>query len=443
MALPLLDAMSSSLGTATGLHSALARSNTDNPAKNNPPTRMAFVFSPNGVITPDWKPKQLGANYHLPPTLTPLAEVKNDLLVLSGLTQDKARAHGDGGGDHARCSAAFLTGVQPYKTNGADIRAGISVDQLTAQQVGKRTRLPSLELGTDPGRLAGNCDSGYSCAYVTNIAWASPSTPVPKEINPRIVFERLFGAGDMTDARRNAQRDVYRQSILDLVKEDAQRLAQHLGAGDRRKLEEYFTSVREIELRIDRAMAQRESEWTPDYEKPRGIPGDFKAHIRLMYDLMVLAFQGDVTRISTFMLARAGSNRSYPAVGVPQGHHALSHHKNDQDKIDQLKKIDRFHVEQFAYLVNKLKSVKEADGTLLDHCMVLYGSGIADGNRHSHHDLPILLAGRAGGTIEPGRHLRYARETPLNNLYLSMMDRMGAHVDTFGDSTARLTDLTG
>lgn len=434
MALPLLDAMLPRAAFGAGSASA------------KPPVRAAFVFFPNGAIMPSWTPAKTGTEFELPPTLSPLAGVKSELLVLGGLTQHHARANGDGPGDHARSAAAFLTGQQPVKTSGANIRVGISVDQVAAEQLAPYTRLPSLELGTERGRSAGSCDSGYSCAYSNNIAWKTPSTPVAKEINPRLVFERMFGSGDEREsAEARARRAADRKSILDLVADDAARLKGQLGRTDRSKIDEYFQSVREIELRIERADADSAAlrVEAPDFDVPEGVPRDLREHLRLMYELLALAFQTDTTRVATFMVANEGSNRTYPMIGVKDGHHTLSHHANDKQKIEQIQKIDQFLVAEFARFVEKLGATPEGNGTLLDNCMILYGSGIADGNRHTHHDLPILLAGRAGGTIQPGRYVTYPRNTPLNNLYLSMLDRMGVQIDSIGDSTARLRQLDG
>ncbi len=434
MALPLLDAMLPGARKSAALAAAVPPT---------PPTRMAFVFVPNGVIMPAWKPTESGASYTLSETLQPLEKLKGDFNVITGLAQDNGRAKGDGPGDHARSAASFLTGAHPVKTAGANIRVGMSVDQAAAEKIGHLTKLPSLELGIERGREAGSCDSGYSCAYSSAISWKTESTPMAKEINPRLVYERLFGAGqESSQDREQDRRDFYRQSILDLVSEDAARLKESLGQTDRRKIDEYFSSVRELEQRIQRAENVAKQE-RPDFDVPEGIPSDLQEHIRLMYDLMVLAFQTDSTRVCTFMLANEGSNRSYRMVGVNDGHHQLSHHQSDQDKIDKIKKIDRFLVSEFAYFLDKLKSVKEGTGTLLDNSMILYGSGISDGNRHRHDDLPVILAGRAGGTIQTGRHIAFNTETPMNNLFLSMLDRTGAGIDKLGDSSGRLKGLEG
>lgn len=405
------------------------------------PRRMAFVFFPNGAIMQHWTPSEAGTEYTLPKTLASLEPHRSDLLVISGLAHDKARANGDGAGDHARSCATFLTGVQARKTAGADIHLGPSVDQIAAEHIGNQTRLPSLELGTEGGRQAGSCDSGYSCAYSSNISWKSDTTPMAKEVNPKAAFERLFGSGE--DAQARAERDFYRKSILDFVAADAASLRQQLGRNDQRKLDEYFSSVREIEQRIERSEAEARSQ-VPPIAAPEGVPDQFIDHVRIMYDLMAVAFQTDTTRIATFMLANEGSNRSYREVGVKEGHHELSHHRDDAEKMAEIQKIDQFLVEQFAYFLERMKSIPEGDGTLLDNSMLVYGCAISDGNRHQHDELPILMAGRGGGTITTGRHLRLKRETPMNNLFLSMLDRMGAgqDVDQFGDSTARLDALS-
>jgi len=409
---------------------------------SSPPTRMAFIYAPNGKNMADWTPARTGTEFDLPAILEPLKEFKDDFSVLSGLTLDKARANGDGPGDHARSLAAFLTCCQPRKTHGADIRAGISVDQIAAQKMGQESKFSSLEIGCDPSAQSGNCDSGYSCAYSSNISWRGESTPQAKEINPRLVFERLFlDPNQQADQTERVRRERYRKSVLDFVAEDAKRLQNKLGVNDQRKLDEYLSSVREIEQRIDRAQNSTPQYEIPDYPKPTGIPKDYQEHIRLMCDMMVLAFQADVTRISTFVLANEGSNKSYRFIDVPEGHHDLSHHGNDEAKKAKIRKINTFHTTQLAYLVGKLKGIREGDGTLLDHCMLVYGSGISDGNRHNHDDLPILLIGRGNGTIRPGRHIQYPKETPLANLYLSMLERIGVQTDKLGDSTGKLLDL--
>ena len=409
-------------------------------ATGNLPRRAAFIFVPNGANMSDWTPKAVGDDFELPLILEPLKSVQKDLQVLTGLTQDHARPHGDGAGDHARSAAAFLTSAQARKTDGADIKVGVSVDQVAASKIGTRTRFPSLELGCDQAKQTGNCDSGYSCAYSFNIAWKTESTPLPPEIDPRLMFERLFSGSDPaeTSASRLARR-AQRKSILDFVLEDARQLQSGLGATDRRKLDEYLTAVRELEQRIERA--EQFATTLPDYTKPNGIPKDDEQHLRLMYDLLALAFQTDTTRIATFMIAHDGSDRRYTFLGATEGHHTLSHHENKDEKRQQIAKINRYHVTQFAYFLEKLKSIREGEGSLLDNCMIVYGSAIADGNAHNHDNLPVLLAGGGGGTLRSGRHVRYAKETPMANLYISMLDRLGVPVERFGDSSGKLENI--
>jgi Protein of unknown function (DUF1552) len=436
MALPLLDAMMpkgllGAGGEAMGAAATAGRAVA--------PVRMAFVFLPNGMWMPNFTPTKVGADFDLPASLAPLKNVAGQFSILSGLALDAARAHGDGAGDHARSAAAFLTGIHPKKTGGADIHLGVSVDQLAAQKVGSQTRLPSLELGCDKGRVAGECDSGYSCAYTSNLSWRGDKTPMPKEIDPAGAFERLFKASDgATTPEAAARRAALRKSVLDFVADDAKSLQSKVGKDDQRKLDEFTTSIREIEKRIEAARAHPVP--VPDDQRPGGIPADFTEHQRLMYDMMVLAFRMDLTRISTFMVAHEGSDRHYRDIGVTEGHHTCSHHGAAAEKIESVKKIDVYHMQQFAYFLEKLKSIPEGNGTLLDNSMIVLGCGIGDGDRHNHNELPILLAGRAGGTLKPGRHVRYPKDTPLCNLYLSMLDVMGVKVDRFGDSTGRLTE---
>lgn len=445
LALPWLESLSAFPGRALAAGAAA----------DSPPLRMAFLFVPNGVHMPDWTPQAEGFGFRLPFILEPLANVQDDLLVLSGLTHDKGRANGDGPGDHARSASAFLTGCQPRKTSSADIRVGVSVDQYAAQRLGAATRFPSLQLGCERGRGAGSCDSGYSCAYSHNISWQSETTPMGKEIDPRQVFDRLFAGEDSRlSAEIRAERQARRKSILDYVAEDAVRLKGRLAQNDRRKVEEYLTGVRELEQRLVRQTTET-SDGAGEHDgdakaasatrgirrPPREIPADYREHLRLMCDILVLAFQSDSTRIATFMLADEGSNRSYRDIGIPEGHHDLSHHGNDPRKQEKIRRINRFHMEQYAYLLERLKAIPEGDRSLLDNCMILYGAGISDGNRHNDENLPVLLAGRAGGAIDTGRHLRFEFETPMTNLFLSMLDRIGAPAEYLGDSTGRLPGL--
>lgn len=430
IALPLLDSMVPTISLAGASEAAAVPSNL----------RLGIWFVPNGIHMQDWKPATEGTDFELTRLLEPLAAHRQQLLVLGGLTQDKARANGDGGGDHARSASVFLTGCQPLKTDGANIRAGTSVDQLAAEKIGHETRFPSLEIGCDRGAQSGNCDSGYSCAYSSNISWRSESTPMAKEVDPRLVFERLFGSESDGDAAR-AERMSYRKSVLDYVRQDARRLQDRLGRNDRRKLDEYLTSVRELERQITHH-EQEAAKQRPTIERPDGIPEEYQAHLRLMADLQALAFQTGLTRISTYMLANEGSNRSYPFIGVSDGHHHLSHHGNDEEKQAKISKINLFHVQQFAYFLDRLSQMPEGEGTVLDNTIIMYGSGIGDGNRHNHDDLPILLAGGGAGTITSGRFVQYPKETPLNNLYLALLDRFGVEIEAMGDSTGRLEGLS-
>jgi hypothetical protein len=404
-------------------------------AEGGPPRRMAFFSVPDGMHMPDWTPKAEGALEVLPPILAPLEPLKSSITVLTGLTLNGGRAQRDGPGDHARAAASFLTGAHPYKTDGKDIRNGISVDQAAAEKIGHLTRFASLELGGERGAQAGNCDSGYSCAYTSNISWRTPNSPMSKEVNPRAVFDRLFGPADVAaeDRARRAEQAQRRKSILDFAAEDAADLRRKLDRSDGRKLDEYLYALREIEGRVQKSEAAG-----PAARRPAGTPPQFAEHVRLMMDMIVLAFQTDSTRIVTFMYQNEGSNRSYPEIGVRAGHHELSHHGGNRDKQAQISKINRFHLSLLADFLQKLNAVKEGDGTLLQSTMIMYGSGLSDGNRHNHDDLPILLAGRGGGTISSGRHRRYPKETPLTNLYLAMLDRMGAGLPKFGDSTGKL-----
>jgi hypothetical protein len=434
IALPWLEAMALAPGWAQAPGSA---------RDGVPLKRMAFLYVPNGVHMPDWTPRELGPRFPVPPTLKPLEAYKDDLLVLTGLAQHNAEALGDGPGDHARSLACFLTGTHPLKTDGAGIRVGISVDQVAAQKIGRATRLPSLELGIERGAQSGNCDSGYSCAYSSNISWRSANTPMAKEINPKLVFDRLFASSAHRGSPADRiKRELYQKSILDFVRDDAQQLRNRLGLNDRRKIDEYLNAVREVELRITHTETAAKSQPASGLTRPKGIPDDVGEHIRLMFDLIALSFQCDATRICTFMYANEGSNRNYTSINVTDGHHDLSHHGGDSKKHEKLKIINRFHIEQFAYLLGKLKSIPEGAGTLLDSAMIVYGSGISDGDRHNHDDLPIVMAGKGGGTIKPGRHLK-VQPQPLNNLYLAMLDRMDVSLERLGDSTGRLGKLDG
>jgi len=427
IALPWLESMGTLTAWAAGT-----------PGKRTAPNRVAFLYVPNGKDMANWTPSAEGRLGKLPEILSALEPVKSDFLVLTGLAADKARPHGDGGGDHARAMAAFLTGMQPRKTDGTDIRAGISVDQLAASRIGEQTRLPSLEIGCEASAMAGNCDSGYSCVYSSTMSWKTPTQPLPKEVNPKMAFERLFGSAG---AAERQHRYASRKSVLDFIREDTRSLSTRISSADRQKLGEYFTSIRELEQRMDR-LAQLPPIAAPGgATAPQGIPDDYAEHLRLMCDMLVLAFQADITRVCTFVLANEGSNKNYPSLGVREGHHELSHHGHDKEKIRKIREINKFHVAQLAYLLQRLKGIKEGDGTLLDHCMIAYGSGNSDGDRHNHDDLPLLLAGRGGGTINSGRHVRLPKETPITNLWCSLLERMDVRVPFVGDSTGMLSGL--
>ncbi|HLK56298.1 MAG TPA: DUF1552 domain-containing protein [Chthonomonadaceae bacterium] len=428
IALPMLDAMTPALASA-------------GPARK-PPVRLAFAYVPNGIIMKDWTPQGVGREFELPRILKPLATYREDLLVLTGLADHNGNELGDGPGDHARAGASFLTGVHCKKTRGADIHNGVSADQIAAQAFASETRFASLELGCEDSRTVGDCDSGYSCAYTNSISWRSATTPMPPEINPRAVFERLFGTEDFhLDPATRARRERYRKSILDMVREDTQALVGTLGPADRRKMDEYLTSVREIETRIQNAERDNHAA-KPEIEKPAGIPVTFAEYVALMLDLLVAAFRADLTRVSTLMIGREGSMRTYPEINIADSHHPLTHHRNNPDFIEKVTQINTFHIGLFARFLGKLKSIPDGDGTLLDHSLIVYGSGISDGNRHLHENLPLLVAGRGDGSLNPGRHLVYEQETPVANLYMTLLDRAGVHPESIGDSTGKLVQLS-
>jgi hypothetical protein len=432
LALPLLDSMIPALSAGP-----------TNAAK--PVVRLGFIYHPTGAIQKLWTPAAEGTGFEFTPSLKALEPLREHVNVLTGLAQVQARALGDGNGDHAREGAVWLTGVHPKKTEGVGIRSGISVDQIAAKQFGEKTQLASLELGTESPSLAGGCDSGYSCAYTNTVSWRTPTSPLPMEFNPRNVFERLFGEGDTNDPATTAARLKERGSILDYAAGSIDRLQTRLGPGDRSKLSEYLESIRDIERRIQKA--EKENAGTrlqlPVMARPTAVPEEYEEHCKLMFDLQVMAYRADLTRVITFMLAHAGSNRAYPNIGISDGHHSLTHHQNMPEKIDKVAQIDAMFVRMFAYYLDKLNSVPDGDGTLLDHMAIVYGSGTGDGNAHTHHDLPTLLAGGAAGQIKGGRHIRYPKDTPLNNLFVNLLDKAGINTDKFGDSTGQLQFLSG
>ncbi len=425
---------------ALPMFSSLSRSATsiESSSAIEAPRRLAFVYHPNGVNVDRWRVTSEAADLKLSPTLAPLDELRENIQLFSGLEHANATAGGDGAGDHARAGATFLTGARARKTGGADIRVGVSVDQQAALAAGHQTRFPSLELSCDRARKSGVCDSGYSCAYQFNMSWRNARSPITPEANPRLVFERMFGG---TDSESIRDRIAARKSVLDFVAADAQRLTNRLGRQDQHKLDEYLEGVRSIERRIEWSESSPELPRV-DYAMPAGIPQDYKTHLRLMFDMMALAFQTDSTRIVTFLMAHDGSNRSFEEIGVPDGHHTISHHMGDADKMDKIARIDKFYIEQFAYFLQQLRDTPAEDGqSLLHHSMIVYGGGISDGNSHRHDDLPILLAGGGGGTLCPGRHVRLSQAQPMSNLYVALLQRMGVPTERFGDSTGELHNV--
>jgi hypothetical protein len=426
------------LGTAVALPwlEAMAPIYSWASADRKQPVRMAFIYVPNGICMRDWTPAELGKlPDKLPPILEPLSKLRDDFSIISGLASDKGRAPVG----HAPAQGAYLTAVRPRKTDGSDYRAGISVDQVAASRLDGQTRLPSLQIGCDGSQTHGECD-GYSCAYMTTLSWRDATTPLPQITNPRHVFDRLFGEHS---GGNNARRQAERRSVLDFVREEAASLQTNLSANDRRKLDEYFTAIRDIEKRIEQAVRMPAPKAPSDFPIPdaKKSPPTWAEHARLLGDLITLAFQTDSTRVCTFVFRNEFSGASYPDAGITASHHNVSHHGDDPEKSAQCVAINKHHLTQFAYILNKLKETREGDGSLLDHCMIAYGSGMSDGLRHDKSNLPVLLAGHGGGTLRPGRHLRFAAETPLANLWVSMLDRMDTTVERLGDSTGRLSGL--
>jgi hypothetical protein len=430
LALPWLDAM-------TPAFSVSARAAA-------PVRRVGFIYLPNGVARNDatinyWKPLGQGTTLELSPILTPLEAFRERMVVISGLSQTQAEPWGDGNGDHSRGTATWLNGVHPKHTEGGDLSAGTTADQIAAQALGQDTAFASLELGLDLNSLVGDCENGYSCAYMNTLAWRTPTTPLPTEPNPRIVFERMFGQGSTAEQRLVRMRRS--RSILDSVTAEMSRLQQALGLSDRARVTEYFDAVREIERRIERSEQRGASDPSPTFDRPAGIPENFSEHVKVMFDLQWLAYQGDITRVCTFMMGRELSSRMFSEVGVNEAHHGLSHHRDDPNQIAKLTKINTFQAELLAYFLAKLQATPDGDGTLLDHTLLLYGAGLSNPNAHSHRDLPLLLAGGAAGQLKGGRHLEYPVGTPMTNLLLSMLDKLGIPAETLGDSTGRLDRL--
>ncbi|MBL9199832.1 MAG: DUF1552 domain-containing protein [Opitutaceae bacterium] len=438
LALPALESFSSRLLAASSPASPIATTAT------GAPLRTAFLYFPNGAIPGAWWPKEPGADFALNQTMEPLANVKQHLQVLGGLSCLSANAGPDGGGDHARANGTFLTGVRIKKTNGADFRAGVSADQVMAQRIGLLTPFRSLELSCDTVLNVGTCDTDYACVYQHNLAWSSATTPLTPEVNPRSLFERMFGAGTPRERAENLLiRQQQKRSVLDFIQRDMNSLTREVSGRDREKIDEYFSSVRDIELRIQAAEQARSARPQPNVDAPEaGIPASYADYVRVMFDLLHLAFETDNTRVATFMIAGDGNNRDFAEIGVNDGHHNLSHHGGKQDWIEKVQKIDHFYVTHLAYFLEKMERTKDVDGhSLLHNSQIVYGCANSDGNRHTHTNLPIILAGRAGGTLNPGRYTRFNDE-PVTNLFLSMMDRVGgAKLERFGDSSGRLAKI--
>lgn len=422
VALPFLDSMAPALAQAP-----------------KAPVRMAFVYVPNGMDMRNWVLKDEGTLGELSPILQPMESLKREMLVLSNLTHNTGRALLDGAGDHGRCCGSYLTGVQVKKTT-TDIQASISVDQMVANAIGSKTRFPSLELGLEDARQAGDCDSGYSCAYTNNLAWRSATQPLPPVLDPRQLFERLFGDGVDLSPEARARQRKYRRSILDFVTEDTRTLQGALGPSDRRKLDEYLTSIREVERQIEKA--ETETRVDPHMEKPYGTPADFAEHFRLMTDMLTIAFQADLTRVATFLVTHEGTSRAYRELGISDGHHPLTHHRNKVEMMDQVARINTYHVSQFAAWMERMRNTMEGERSVLDNSMIVYGAGLSDPNEHLHDNLPTAIVGSAGGFLKTNRHVVYRKETPMCNLFLSMMSRMGVEQEHFGDSTGHLEDLS-
>lgn len=423
IALPLLDAMVPALTAATKTAAS-------------PKTRMGFIYVPHGAVMDKWTPATAGAGFEFTPILKPLEPFRERLLIVSGLANKAAESQGDGGGDHARSAPSYLSGIHPLRTEGEDVRAGTTIDQLAAQKISQDTPLPSLELGTEDTGLVGVCDVGYSCAYMNSIAWRTPTQPLPMEINPRVVFERLFGDGS-TSAER-LERKQEDRSILDSITGEVSHLETGLGSKDRGRISDYLDNVREIERRIQ--MAEKRATLNISVpETPIGVPESFDEHAKLMYDLQALAYQAEITRVSTFMVARDLSQRTFPQIGVPEPHHSVSHHGNNPVMIAKLEKINNYHATLFAYFLDKLRSTPDGDGNLLDHSIIMYGSSMSNPNEHNHFPLPLLVAGGGCGKLQGGRHLKFTERTPMSNLLVAILEKGGVERQSLGDSTGMLT----
>jgi len=431
VALPFLDAMVPALPGVSAVGRAAAA----------PVRRLGFVYIPNGAVMQQWTPSETGVGFPLSPILHPLAPYRDQVTVVSGLAHGQAEPLGDGNGEHSRASATWLNGVHPRQTEGSDVQAAMTADQIAAGTLGRDTPMPSLELAIDLDGLVGNCENGYSCVYLNTVSWRSETTPLPMENNPRVVFERLFGDGGTTAQRvAEMRRD---RSILDSVTDDLAALEREIGTGDRARLDQYLDAIRALERRIQLAEAQSADAELPELARPVGIPATYEEHVTLMFDLVALAYQADLTRVFTFMLGRELGGRTYPHLGVPDPHHGLSHHRNDPEKLDKLARINSYHLSLFAHFLEHLHATADGEGSLLDHSMVLYGGGLGDSNDHAHFDLPELVVGGGGGRLAGNRHLRYPQDTPMTNLLVSMLGKAGLPTERLGDSTGRIAELHG
>ena len=426
IALPLLDAMIPALAPA---------------AATAPVRRFGVVYHPNGVIYDQWLPKSVGSNFELSPTLKGLESFKNQLIVVTGLFSDQAEANGDGGGDHSRACGSYLTGVHVKKSD-SNVENAVSMDQIVAKSVENETQLSSLQMTADENSLLGSCDLGYSCAYSSTLSWLTPTLPLMAENNPRVLFERMFGSSDSTDPRVRASRLSKDKSLLDSVNDRVNQLQRKLGAADNRKMNNYLASLRDVERRIQKAEEQSSKE-LPDVAQPAGIPDNFDAHVRLLYDLQLLAYQSDITRVITFMYGREQTGRPYPQIGIPEPHHPLTHHQGNPEKMDKCAKIQRYHIALFTDYLEKLRNTPDGDGSLLDHMIILYGSGISNSDRHTHGPLPTFLVGGGAGTLKGGRHLVYPEHTPLTNLQLTLLNKLGVPAEKLGDSNGQFNELSG
>jgi hypothetical protein len=424
LALPVLDAMVPAFGATT---------------KAVP--RLSFLYVPNGVNPATWAPVGTGTDFKFSPALAALEPFRDRVTVLTNMSHHSADRQNDGAGDHSRATGVFLSGCHAKRTQGADLHLGITADQIAAKSLGKDNLLPSLEISLEDRNVAPLCDEGYTCAYSNTLSWSSPTTPLPMENDPRLVFERLFG--EEANPIERAHRLQEDRSVLDSVTGSMARLSRRLGANDKRKVDQYYSSIREVELRLQRIEAQNAKSPTAamTMQRPLGVPEKFEDHIRLMFDLKVLAFQGDITRVTTLMFGREMATRSYPQIGVSDSHHSLSHHDNNPAKLAKLTKIDNYHVQQVAYFLGKLRAAQEGDSNLLDNCTIVYGGGIGNGNLHNHERLPIFVAGGGAGTLQGGRHIEFRNDTPVSNLLRTVLDKAGVQTETIGDSTGLLTEL--